>query len=153
MTYVPHCNRLPFIFSMLTFCLPPGFPEVVHFTEDVHNLLFALLPTFGVEMLCIQVKKQKLLVRSVQLLTCRNRLYLGQIWQLTHHDKILILSKIWSQCFDKERKWRIECWLKKKLITAHFMHLQDMHFITPLRLFKILSVPKIAKYITIFNRL
>lgn len=41
---------------------------------------------------------------------------------------------------------------KKKLIKTHFMHLQDMPFITALTLFKILSVPKIAKDIIIFNR-
>lgn len=74
------------------------------------------------------------------------------MWQLTHHDKIFMLYKILSQCFSQEKKmedW--ECW-EKKLIKAHFMYLQDMHFITPLTLFKILSLPKIAKDITIFNR-
>lgn len=30
MTYVLHCNRPHFYFSMLTFCLPLRFPEVVH---------------------------------------------------------------------------------------------------------------------------
>lgn len=50
-----------------------------------------------------------------------------------------------SQGFGKERKWKIESIKKKKkLIKTHFMRLQDMRFIT-IALFKILSVPKIAK--------
>lgn len=42
--------------------------------------------------------------------------------------------------------------LRQKKMKPHFIHLQDRHFINPLTLFKILSVPKIAKDITIFNR-
>lgn len=65
---------------------------------------------------------------------------------------ILILRKYYHNVLAKKENGGLRASEKLELIKAHFMHLQDMHFITPLTLFQILSVPKIAEDITIFNR-
>ena len=56
---------------------------------------------------------------------------LRQIWQITHHDVILIMCKILSQCFGKEKRTERCERGEEKVIKAHFMHLHDTHFITP----------------------
>lgn len=96
-----------FIFSMLTFCLPLGFPEDVHLQRMCTTC--CLLPTSVIEMCCFPVKKQERPVRFVKEMTSRNKKCWGQIW-LAHHNMILCCIQYYHKKGHKD--W--EYWDKKK---------------------------------------